>query len=244
MTAAALRLGHGADTRDTVPGFIAALMMHAALIGWMWIAVQWHTNASPPAIAELWELAPIEPPAPPAPPEPAAPAAQAPAPPKPDIVEKREVPPKKAEAPPKRENKPRKPTPEQLKRQREEAEKRHAQEMARLTSEAGPVARTPMVASSGPISNEYSARIQAAVRAHLFYAVPEGVPASVYAEFKVFLLPTGEQASEPELVKSSGVPGFDDAARRAILRTDPFPRRDDGTVPRTLSLQLYPQDTR
>ncbi len=244
---------------DSPASFLAALAMHAALVGWMWFAVQWHTSASAPAVAELWELPPpIEPqviapaPAPIAAPPPPPPAVEQ-TPTTADIVQKQEAPHRNQEAPKRifnrKEKKPRtsneqQPTLEEVLRQQEQAEKRQQEETQRLTSAAGAVPRSPSVASTAPLSNEYSARIQSAVRAHLSFAVPDGVPATVYAEFLVELLPTGEQESEPRLVKPSGLPGFDEAAQRAILRTDPFPRRDDGTVPRPLRLRLYPQDAR
>jgi len=256
MTAIAARTPWRQRDHDALPSFVAALAMHAALVGWMWFAVQWRTNASAPAVAELWEL-----PAPaaeqtPAPQPPAVavapPPSEAVTPPNPDIVQKSEAPRRPTAAPPKEVPKKDKkakathnePTPEDLRRQQALAERQRQEEMTRLTSQALATARTPSVSSMGPISNEYSAKIQSAVRAHLSYAVPEGVSPSVYAEFGVELLPTGEQASEPHLVTPSGLPGFDEAARRAIMRTDPFPRREDGTVPRSLRLRLYPQDTR
>ncbi|HXQ64431.1 putative Protein TolA [Burkholderiales bacterium] len=255
MTAIAARALPQRRNHDAAPAFLAALIMHAALVGWMWFAVQWRTSASAPAVAELWELAPpieaaVEPPVP-APPVVSVPPppSEQPTPPKADIVQKQEAPRRPVESPhketlTKKDNKAKnaQPTHEDVRRQ--QAERQHQQEMARLTQQAGVVSRTPALASAGPIGNEYSAKIQSAVRAHLFFAVPEGVSPSVFAEFEVELLPTGEQAKDPRLVKPSGLPGFDEAAQRAILRTDPFPRRDDGTVPRSLSLRLYPQDAR
>ena len=261
MSTAAVAARHISVRRpsDSPGSFLAALAMHAALVGWMWFAVQWHTSASASAVAELWEL-PAPTPAPvvePTPPQPAAPLPPPPAedtaPVKADIVQKQEAPHRKVpaaprELPTKKDKKAREaqrqPTLEEVLRQQEQAEEQHQQEMQRLASAAGATRRTPSVASVAPLSNEYSARIQAAVRAHLSFAVPDGVPRTVYAEFLVELLPTGEQAAEPRLIKPSGLPGFDEAAQRAILRTDPFPKRDDGTVPRSLSLQLYPQDAR
>ena len=48
MTAIAARLLLPSErNRGTFPGFLAALVMHAALIGSMWYAVQWKTSASP-----------------------------------------------------------------------------------------------------------------------------------------------------------------------------------------------------
>jgi colicin import membrane protein len=235
--------------RQEGAAFAMALAMHAALVLAMWFSVQWHTSASAPAMAELWELqAPVEAPTPEPPPPPPAPAPEAPPPaaqPEADIAIRTKPP--KAIAQPevdhqaarkKREDERRKAEREQKERE-DKAEKRQQEELARLTSQATG-ARTPTPGAPGEISHDYAARINAAVRSHLSFAVPEWVQKDVYAEFHVELLPTGEIAVEPVLVRSSGVPGYDDSARRAILRTDPFPRRDDGTVPRTLQLRMYP----
>jgi colicin import membrane protein len=234
--------------------------MHAALIGSMWFAVQWKTTASAPATAELWELPSVEQTTPVPTPTPTpvpetptpAPAEEAPTP-APDIAIKHERARKPEEAPPKPAPKPEKkkpkptaaePTAKELKRQQAEADKRHAEELKRLSSQAGePSPNTPSV-SAGPISQEWGARIKSAVLANLNFAVPEGVSPSVFAGFRVELLPDGEQASEPLLVHPSGLPGFDEAARRAILRTNPFPRKSNGTVDRTIDLELHPQDVR
>jgi colicin import membrane protein len=239
--------------RDTAPSFAMALAMHGALVLGMWVSVQWHTSASAPAVAELWELtAPPEPPVPEPVPVPAPEPAPAPEPPPPaaqpeaDIAlqakKAKEVAQAEEQARAKKKREEEKRRAERDRKEQEaKAEKRQQEELARLTSQAQS-ARTPTPAMSGEISREYGARIQGAVRSHLSYAVPEGVSKDVYAEFHVELLPTGEQAAEPVLVKSSGLAGYDEAARRAILRTDPFPRRDDGTVPRTLQLKMYPAD--
>ena len=66
-------------------------------------------------------------------------------------------------------------------------------------------------------------------------------PASVYAEFQVDLLPTGEILAVRRL-KASGLPGYDEAVERAIRRTDPFPRKRDGTVERTVIIRFRPVD--
>jgi len=68
------------------------------------------------------------------------------------------------------------------------------------------------------MSDAYKALIIACIRPNIAFAVPDGTPEQVYAEFKVELLPTGEQAAPPKLIKPSGLPGYDDAAERAIIR--------------------------
>jgi colicin import membrane protein len=240
MTAIAARLHLPSErNRGSGPAFLAALVMHAALIGSMWFAVQWKTTASAPATAELWELPSVEQVTPPPTPAPApvpetptpAPAPEAPTP-KPDIAEKHERPRKPEETPhkeaPKKEKKPKpspaEPTAKDLRRQQAEADSRHEEELRRLSSQAGTPSQAVPSVSAGPISQEWAARIKSAVLANLNFAVPEGVSPAVYAGFRVDLLPDGELAGEPLLVHPSGLPGFDEAARRAILRTNPFPR--------------------
>jgi colicin import membrane protein len=245
--------------RNTAPSFVAAVAMHALLVFGMWFAVQWRTSSEAPAVAELWApLAPIEPPAPP--PEPAAPPQPEAPKPDADIVEKQQVKPHapEQESPPPVERRPvekrepkkvepkkveAKPTPEQIAREQRQAEERREAEIARLTGAATGTARAPF-ASTGVISNAYGALIKACIRPHIVFAVPEGTSEDIYAEFKVELLPTGEQASPPQLTKPSGLPGYDDAAERGIIRCDPFPRDRDGTVPRSFTLKMYPSETR
>jgi colicin import membrane protein len=259
--------------RNTAPSFVAALAMHALLVAGMWFAVQWRTSSEAPAVAELWApLPPVEttpvvqpptpvepPPPPPAPPQPEA------AKPEADIVLKQHVKPHAPdqESPPPVERRPvekrepkksekteTKPSAEQVERERRLAEQMRQSEIARLTGEASgsastaPGAAREAFASSGVVSNAYSALVKACIRPHIVFAVPEGTPDSVYAEFKVELLPTGEQATPPQLTRPSGLPGWDDAAERAIIRCDPFPRNSDGTVPRTFTLRMYPTEAR
>jgi colicin import membrane protein len=260
--------------RNTLPSFVAALLMHALLIAGMWFAVQWRTSSDAPAVAELWAPLPpveptpvVQPPAPVPPPEPAPPQPEA-AKPEADIVLKQRVKPHAPEQqspppverrpvekrePKKAEKKPEpKPTAQEIERERRLAEKLRQSEIARLTGEASASSSAPATgtarsayASPGVISNAYSALIKACVRSHLAFAVPPGVSDQVYARFKVELLPTGEQASLPQLVKPSGLPGYDDAAERAIIQCDPFPRDQDGTIPsRSFTLDMYPIETR
>jgi colicin import membrane protein len=73
--------------------------------------------------------------------------------------------------------------------------------------------------------------------------VPEGTPPTVTAEFRVELLPDASVASVA-LLKPSALPGYDAAAERAIRRCDPFPRKRDGTVDRTIIVTLRPVEMR
>jgi colicin import membrane protein len=244
--------------RNTGPSFFAAVAMHALLVLGMWFAVQWRTTAEAPAVAELWApLPPVEEPAPP-PPPPAPPQPEA-AKPDADIVEQQQVKPHAPEKPspppverrpvekrepkkaePKKETKP---SPEQIAREERQAEERRQVELARLTGQVTGPAHVP--SAPGVLSNSYGALIRGCVHQHLAFSVPPGTSDQVYAQFKVDLLPTGEQASPPQLVKPSGLPGYDDAAERAIMRCDPFPRDRDGSIPsRSFTLDMYPIEAR
>jgi colicin import membrane protein len=237
---------------------MAAVAMHALLVAGMWFAVQWRTSSEAPAVAELWApLAPVEPPAPP-PPPPAPPQPEAPKPDA-DIVQQQQVKPRapEQESPPPLERRPiekrepkkvepkkvePKPTPEQIEREQRQAEERRQAEIARVTGQVAGTAQTP-VASSGVINDAYAALIKACIRPHIVFAVPDNISDQIYAEFTVDVLPTGEQPT-PHLTKPSGLPGWDDAAERAIIHCDPFPRDRDGTVPRSIALRMRPAEAR
>jgi TonB C terminal len=100
----------------------------------------------------------------------------------------------------------------------------------------------PISSATPTISRAYADQIRACIRPHVVFAVPQGTSDQVHAVFKVELLPTGEQAAPPRLAKSSGLPGYDDAAYQAIVTCNPFPRDRDGTVPRSFTLKMYPTD--
>ncbi|MBK9243886.1 MAG: TonB C-terminal domain-containing protein [Burkholderiales bacterium] len=96
-------------------------------------------------------------------------------------------------------------------------------------------------AGTGGGDATYAGQLNALIRPRIIFAVPENTPASIHAEFQVDLLPTGEILAVKKL-KSSGLPGYDEAVERAIRRTDPFPRKRDGTVERTVIIRFRPVD--
>jgi colicin import membrane protein len=96
-------------------------------------------------------------------------------------------------------------------------------------------------AGAGGGDASYAGQLNALIRPRIIFAVPENTPASIYADFQVDLLPTGEILAVKKL-KASGLPGFDEAVERAIRRTDPFPRKRDGTVDRTVIIRFRPVD--
>jgi colicin import membrane protein len=130
------------------------------------------------------------------------------------------------------------------------AEKRREQELQRIAAAAGgPAGSTGAsatgVTSGGGMPRGYEGQVVGCVRPHIVFNVPDGVkPKQHVAEFEVQLLPTGEQATAPKLLKASGLASFDQAVERAIRRCDPFPRPAEGAMPRNLRLAFDPVDTR
>jgi len=133
---------------------------------------------------------------------------------------------------------------EELKRDEQRREAVRKAEEARVLAQAGPGAPSEGATGTGGAGDaSYAAQLVTLIRPRIVYAVPENTPASVYAEFQVELLPTGEILAVRKL-KASGLPGYDEAVERAIRRTDPFPRKRDGTIDRTVIIRFRPVDAR
>ena len=110
-------------------------------------------------------------------------------------------------------------------------------------SAGGSPAAAPSAAGGGRGDASYEAQLIALIRPRIVFAVPENTPSSVYADFQVDLMPTGEILAVRRL-KASGLPGYDEAVERAIRRTDPFPRKRDGTIERTVIIRFRPVDAK
>lgn len=75
-----------------------------------------------------------------------------------------------------------------------------------------------------PVGRAGTGNLGETIRSHLVYLRPRTTPPDAYAEFDVRLLPDGRIIGQPELIKPSGVAGFDAAALRAILDSNPLPQ--------------------
>jgi colicin import membrane protein len=235
-----------------------ALAMHALLFGGISYVVRWKTQDPAPVVAELWVGSPtpvVEVPPPPPPPPPKV--EPEPEPPKPDadIVTKEEKkPPPKKEVPKVEEKKPlpKKEEPKKdliadfLKKQeaktraeRDALRQAEADRIAQQMTQEKPLTGTPQPGAGTARDSDYRARLVALIKSRIVYAVPEGTSRSVYAEVEVDLLPTGE-VTGIRFLKSSELPEYDAAVERAIRRTDPFPRKPDGTIDRTIRITFRP----
>ncbi len=131
---------------------------------------------------------------------------------------------------------------EQLRREEENRQAvRKAEEARMLKQAAGGTPGPTPIEGTGRGDPGYAAQLVGIIKPRIVFAVPEGTPPSVYAEFQVDLLPTGEIMAVKRL-KPSGLAGYDEAVERAIRRTDPFPRKRDGTVERTVIIRFRPVD--
>jgi colicin import membrane protein len=94
--------------------------------------------------------------------------------------------------------------------------------------------------SSGP-SGSYGGRVAAAVRPNVVFPDADLVSGNPGAEFDIKLAPDGTIVGTPKLTKSSGLPAWDEAALRALQKTEKLPRDIDGTVPPGLIVTLRPK---
>ena len=108
------------------------------------------------------------------------------------------------------------------------------QGMAGASGDAG--ATGSALHSAGP-SAGYAGRIKARVRPNIVFA--DQVAGNPTAEVEVRAAPDGTIIGR-RLVKSSGIPTWDDAVLRAIDKTAVLPRDTDGRVPPNLLLVFQP----
>lgn len=94
--------------------------------------------------------------------------------------------------------------------------------------------------SSGP-SGGYGGKVAAAVRPNVVFPDADLVSGNPGAEFDLKMAPDGTIVGTPKLVKSSGLPAWDEAALRALQKTEKLPRDVDGTVPGSLIVTLRPK---
>jgi colicin import membrane protein len=105
------------------------------------------------------------------------------------------------------------------------------EEMRRITGVAGTGGRGDAETSQGGRGDaSYAQRVGAKIKSNLSFNVPESMAGNPAAEYEVKLLPDGSVAGMRKL-KSSGVPGFDEAVGRAIEKAQPYPKDKSGTVP-------------
>lgn len=136
------------------------------------------------------------------------------------------------------------------KRKQEEADakllaKARDEEMRRITGGVTGSGGTGEQAKSqgGRADAGYMQKIAARIKSHTVFNVPVDLVGNPPVEFLVELLPDGTLRGTPRKLKSSNVPGFDEAVLRAIDKSQPFPRDDKtGSVPSRITISHRPKD--
>ncbi|MDM0001292.1 cell envelope integrity protein TolA [Variovorax sp. J22P240] len=112
--------------------------------------------------------------------------------------------------------------------------------LKRMQAMAGTGGEGVAAKSSGP-SGSYGGKVAAVVRPNVVFPDADLVSGNPGAEFDVRLAPDGTIVGTPALSKSSGLPAWDEAALRALQKTEKLPRDVDGTVPPRLIVTLRPK---
>ncbi len=225
-----------------VRAFVLAFVVHAILIGVMFLGVRLQSGPPESVTVELWEA--------PAPPPPPAPVVEAPKPPppqaepeqplpKPDIVTVEKPKPKpKIKPEPKRDREFERRLREQVAMEQKAVEnQRRALDEQRKEREL--IARQQADARAKALA-AWQEKIRAKIRGNII--LPRDLAGNPEAIFDVALLPTGEVLSVKQR-KSSGHPGYDEAVYRAILKSSPLPKPENPSLfDRQLELHFRPQD--
>lgn len=107
-----------------------------------------------------------------------------------------------------------------------------AEEMRRITANTGSGGSGTAAKSTGSSTDaSYVQKVSARIKANTAFSVPPGLNGNPAVEYSVELLPDGSLRSSPRKLKSSGVPGFDEAVLRAIEKSQPYPADRSGKVP-------------
>jgi colicin import membrane protein len=244
-----------------------ALVMHLMFIALLVFGVSWQkTHTDSAVIVELWNNLPPLPqpksePVPPPPPEPPKPLPQAepkplpkvePKPaPKPDIAlkEKQEKERKQKDAEKQKELEKLEARKLAEKKAREaallmkEKEKKEAEaRLAREKEEALQRLAQQQSAAQARIMDAYMHGVRERIRRNI--VLPPNMPGNPEARFEVVQIPGGEVLSV-KLRRSSGVPAYDEAVERAILRASPLPPPPPGvqfSEVRELNLVFRPKE--
>lgn len=88
----------------------------------------------------------------------------------------------------------------------------------------------------------YAAKVSSLIRSNTVFQAPPTLQGNPKAEFLVVLTPDCAITSV-RLRRSSGVPAWDQAAERAIQRSDPMPRRPEGGCPREMLIEHALRET-
>ena len=124
------------------------------------------------------------------------------------------------------------------------AKKRREDDLRRQMQLAGEGGAGDAEKSQGPRSDGgYARKVAGLIKSHTILPQTD-IPGNPAAEFTVELLPDGTLRGEPKMTRSSGITAFDQAVRRAIEKSAPFPPDPaTGKVPSSISISHRPKDS-
>lgn len=123
------------------------------------------------------------------------------------------------------------------------AEQRRQEDLKRMMGQATSATGGTGTAakSQGPKgSPDYANKLRAKIRTNTVFDNSD-VSGNPAGEYTVELFPDGTVRSV-RVNKPSGVPGFDEAVRTAVMKSQPFPADKDGKVPSSFTFTHYPKD--
>jgi colicin import membrane protein len=124
------------------------------------------------------------------------------------------------------------------------AEQRRLEDLSRMTAQASGSGGAGQAArSQGPSRADagYAAKVGGKIRSNTVFNVPDELANNPAVEYAVDLLPDGSVRSIRKL-KGSGIPGFDEAVKRAIEKSQPFPPDNSGRAPSGFTVSHKPKD--
>ncbi len=258
MNAATMPMHFEREQPGILGSVLLAALVHALLFSVLFFGVRWQSRPPESISVELWvppaapapaveraEVKPaprVEPPPPPPKPEPKV---EAPRPP--DIAIKEKATPKPKPVPPKPEPvkpkaEPAKPQVDEMQRQmRAELDReQNALKMDRERQDLKDMLNREQASAGQKALAGYIDKIRLKIRGNIL--LPPDIKGNPEAIFDVVQLPTGEVLTA-KLKKSSGVPAYDAAVERAILKSSPLPKPDKGELfSRELTLKFKPLD--
>lgn len=251
---------------------ILAVLVHALLIGALFLGVQWKSKPPAAVEVEVWRAAPapvvapepvVEPKPEPKPepvPVPKAEPKPEPKPPvKPDIAIKEEKKPKKEEPkkPEPKKEEPKKPEPkkpdpapknpfeEELRREQKQLDQQKVVQDQRAKAEAEAHQLSQLKADQAAAARTRGlAGYADKIRGKIRgnIVLPPTMQGNPTATFEVTQLPSGEVLGV-KIIKSSGNPALDAAIERAVLKSSPLPKPDQSELfDRVLKIPYKPFD--
>ena len=135
------------------------------------------------------------------------------------------------------------------KRQADELEKKQlsklqADEMSRITAGVAGTggSGTAPKSQGGRADPSYVQKVGARIKSNTIFNVADDLEGNPSVEYAVDLLPDGSIRGIRK-TKASGVSGFDEAVRRAIEKSAPFPADKSGIAPASFTMTHRPKDS-